>query len=112
MDKPKKLKELVSNAYNKALGRTKSTVEADYTVDGKDARFKGTVTEGKRKAIMNVSNPEYGSIKSVDKFNKAGGLKSQKFVTKDASGKTTQVTKRKVDKTGNMYDRQKYPNKQ
>jgi hypothetical protein len=109
MFKPKKsLKEAVTNAYNKALGRTKSSVEVDYTVDNKNVPFKGSVTEGKRKAIMNVSNPEYGSRKSVDTFNKYGGLKSQKFVDKDASGKTIQVTKRKVDKSGNMYDRTKY----
>ena len=90
------------NLYNKALGRKTSTVSVDYEVDGKNVPFTGTVTEGKRKAIMNVSNPEYGSTKSVDRFNKRGALKSQRIVDRDTSGKKIKVTKNKVDKSGNI----------
>jgi hypothetical protein len=62
MDKPKKLKELVSNAYNKALNRKVSTVETDF-----------------------------GTRKKIEKLNKPGDFaqpyKSQKTIDKDASGK-------------------------
>lgn len=107
---PGKFKQAIQKAYDKATGTRRSTVAADYTVDGKDKTFSGTLAENKRKAVMNVSNPEFGSIKSVERFNKQGGLKSQKFIEKDTSGKTVQVTKRKVDKTGNMYEKQRYKN--
>ncbi len=91
---------------NNPIKKKKSTVSVDYTVDGKNATFKGTVVEGKRKAKMNVSNEKYGSVKSVEKFSKSGALKKQKFVDRDASGKLIKVTKNKVDKkTGNIYSR-------
>ena len=92
----------LKNLYNKALGRKTSTVSVDYEVDGKNVPFTGTLTEGKRKAILNVSNPEYGTTKSIDRFNNRGALKSQKIVDRDASGKKIKVTKNKVDKSGNI----------
>lgn len=104
------IKKAIQKAFDKATGTKRSTVAVDYTVDNKNVPFSGTVAENKRKAVMNVSNPEYGSIKSVEKFNKQGALKSQKFVDRDTSGKVTQVTKNKIDKTGNIYQRQKYKN--
>lgn len=104
------IKKAIQKAFDKATGTKRSTVAVDYTVDKKDVPFSGTMAENKRKAVMNVSNPEYGSRKSVEKFNKQGALKSQKFVDRDTSGKVTQVTKNKIDKTGNIYQRQKYKN--
>ena len=92
-----KLKKALSAAYNKVTGRKTSTVEGEYTIGSKNVPFKGTVTEGKRKAVMNVSNPEYGSTKSIERFNRAGALKSQKFIDRNTEGKITQVTKTKVD---------------
>jgi hypothetical protein len=107
IDPSKVTQKQFNNRYmpNKLKGKT---VSVDYTVDGKNVLFSGNVKEGKRKAVMNVSNPEYGSRKSVEKFNKQGGLKSQKFVDKNTSGKVVQVTKNKVDRTGNIYQKQKY----
>lgn len=103
------LKAKIAAAANRGnIGPQKKTVQVDYTVGNKNVPFTGTLKETKRKAVMNVSNPEYGSSKSVEKFNRAGGLKSQKFVDKNAAGKTTQVTKTKVDNTGNIYGKTKY----
>ena len=96
---PGKFKQALQKAHDKATGTKRSTVSADYTVDGKDKTFSGTLAENKRKAVMNVSNPEIGSIKSVERFKK-GEIRSQKLVDKDTSGKVVQVTKRKADKNG------------
>lgn len=96
-------------ASRAAIGPKKGkSISVDQTVDGKKVPFTGTLNENKRKAVMNVSNPSYGSTKTVEKFNSGGGLKSQKIVDKNTAGKTTQVTKTKVDKTGNMYSRTRY----
>ena len=88
--------------------RKPKSVEVDYTIDGKNVPFKGTVKERKRKAVMNVSNPKYGSVKTVEKFDKKGRLTKDKIVDKDIYGKVLQVTKGKVDKDGNIYDKTKY----
>jgi hypothetical protein len=99
---PGKFKQAIQKAFDKATGTRRSTVAVDYTVDNKNVPFSGTVAENKRRAVMKVSNPEYGSTKSVEKFNKQGGLKSQKFVDRDLSGK---VIKKEVTKVKS----QKYP---
>lgn len=59
------------------------------------------VEGGRRKTVTNIPSP-YGDTKIVEKFDRSGRLKSQKFVDKDRfSGKTNQVTKIKIDKEGN-----------
>jgi hypothetical protein len=83
------LVQKVKNAYNRATGR--STVYGE--MDGK--RFTGTEKTNKRKSVLKVSNPNEGSSKMVDRFDRSGKLKSQKFVDRDANGKKVQVIKKK-----------------
>lgn len=83
------VKGKLQNAYNKATGRKSISVE----MDGKT--FSGYERGNSRKAVVKVSNPTSGSSKMVDKFDRSGKLKSQKFVDRNAEGKKIQVIKRK-----------------
>lgn len=82
--------ERVDQKFSTQTSRRKKTVTG--TMDGKE--FSGTEKSGRRKAVVKVSNPTLGSSKMVDKFNRKGELKSQKFVDRDSSGKKLKVTKK------------------
>ncbi len=57
------------------------------------ATFTGTYNEPrKRKAVLKVSNPTYGTVKNVEKLNLKGRTKSVKNVDKFPGGKKV-VTK-------------------
>lgn len=99
-----KLDEKFGNGRGK-----KKTVQVEYTIDGQNVPFEGTVKEGPRKAVMKVSNPEYGSVRTVERFDKHGNLTKQKIVDRDSTGKLLQVTTGKVDEKGNIHDKTKYP---
>lgn len=105
---PFKNKDIMKLDEKFGNGRGKKTVQVEYGIDGQNVSFEGTVKETPRKAVMKVSNPNYGSVKTVEKFDKQGVLKSQKIVDRDKTGKVLQVTKGKVDKEGNIHDKTKY----
>lgn len=69
--------------------------------------FAGTVKDGRKRAVMKVSNPIAGSSKMVDKFRNDGSLKSQKFIDKTAEGKTFQRIKKSVMKKGGTMKNRK-----
>ena len=50
----------------------KETIDVSYEIDGKEVPFSGTIREGKKRTVLNVSNPEYGTIKTktIKKFKK------------------------------------------
>ena len=79
------------------MRKNKKTISVSYGsgVNNAPAEFTGTVRENKRKAVLKVSNPTYGTVKSVEKFDRKGGLKSTKTVDKFPTGKKV-VTKTKV----------------
>ena len=62
--------------------------------ENKPATFTGTESGNKRKAVLKVSNPIYGTVKSVEKLDKKGDIKSSKTVDKFPGGKkvVTKVT--------------------
>lgn len=96
------MKKLVKADKGIQIGKKKSTVSVTQDVDGKNVPFTGTVKENKRKAVMKVSNPDYGSTKTIEKFGRKGNLKSQTIFDRDASNKLSKVTRNKVDKEGNI----------
>ena len=91
---------IIEKIKKKMAERKPKSVQVDYTIDGKSVPFEGTVKEGKKRAVMNVSNPKHGSTKTVEKFDKQGNLKKQKIVDRDSSGKLIkkEVTKEKSQK--------------
>jgi len=93
------------------IGKKKSTVSITQGVDGKDVTFTGTAKEGNRKAVVKVSNPDYGSTKSIEKFGRKGDLKKQTVIDRDASGKLTKITRNKVDKSGDINSSVPYQRK-
>jgi hypothetical protein len=83
MDKPKKLKQLVSNAYNKAMGRTVSSVSKEF--DGKEVQGKridvkrpgGFIPEAnKSKEVYKM--PGGGKHVEKEKYNMKGDILSRK----------------------------------
>ena len=79
------------------MRKNKKTISVSYGsgVNNEPAEFTGTVRQNRRKSVLKVSNPTYGTVKSVEKFDRKGGLKSTKTVDKFPTGKKV-VTKTKV----------------
>ena len=78
------------------MRKNKKTISVSYGsgVNNAPAEFTGTVRENKRKAVLKVSNPTYGTVKKVETISKRGGVKT-KTVDKFPTGKKV-VTKTKV----------------
>ena len=79
------------------MRKNKKTISVSYGsgVNNAPAEFTGTVRENKRKSVLKVSNPTYGTVKNVEKLNLKGRTKSVKNVEKFPGGKKV-VTKTKV----------------
>lgn len=91
MLRPNQLTVSSKERFRKMSKLGKKTVSG--TMDGND--FSGTERSGRRRAVVKLDNPTLGSTKMIDKFNRKGELKTQKFVDRDASGKKIKVTKKK-----------------
>jgi hypothetical protein len=78
------------------MRKNKKTISVSYGsgVNNEPAEFTGTVRQNKRKAVIKVSNPTYGTVKSVEKISRRGGVKT-KTVDKFPTGKKI-VTKTKI----------------
>jgi hypothetical protein len=78
------------------MRKNKKTISISYGsgVNNEPAEFTGTVRQNKRKAVIKVSNPTYGTVKKVETISKRGGVKT-KTVDKFPTGKKV-VTKTKV----------------
>jgi hypothetical protein len=78
------------------MRKNKKTISVSYGsgVNNEPAEFTGTVRQNKRKSVLKVSNPTYGTVKKVEKISKRGGVKT-KTVDKFPTGKKV-VTKTKV----------------
>ena len=77
MDKPKKLKELVTNAYNKATGRNVSTISSEF--DGKEVEGKRIESKGGKKVKEVYSMPGGGKHVEKERYNQAGNIVSRKI---------------------------------
>jgi hypothetical protein len=78
------------------MRRNKKTISVSYGsgVNNEPAEFTGTVRQNRRKSVLKVSNPTYGTVKKVETISKRGGVKT-KTVDKFPTGKKV-VTKTKV----------------
>jgi hypothetical protein len=76
--------------------KNKKTISVSYGsgVNNEPAEFTGTVRQNRRKSVLKVSNPTYGTVKKVETISKRGGVKT-KTVDKFPTGKKV-VTKTKV----------------
>ncbi len=79
----------LQNAYRKVTGSKSVSGEMDGQL------FTGYERGNSKRSVVKVSNPNLGSSKMVDKFDKNGKIKSQKIVDRNASGKKVQVIKKK-----------------
>lgn len=79
------------------MRKNKNTISVSYGsgVNNEPAEFTGTVRQNRRKTVLKVSNPTYGTVKNVEKLNLKGRTKSVKNVDKFPGGKKV-VTKTKV----------------
>ena len=110
MDKPKKLKELVANAYNKATGRTVSSVSKKF--DGKEIQGKridvkrpgGFIPEtNKSKEVYSM--PGGGKRVEKEKYNMKGDVVSRKV--KDTNVNPSNSSIQKVNRIENRISRLK-----
>ena len=78
------------------MRKNKNTISVSYGsgVNNEPAEFTGTVRQNRRKSVLKVSNPTYGTVKKVETISKRGGVKT-KTVDKFPTGKKV-VTKTKV----------------
>ena len=78
------------------MRKNKKTISVSYGsgVNNAPAEFTGTVRQNRRKSVLKVSNPTYGTVKKVETISKRGGVKT-KTVDKFPTGKKV-VTKTKV----------------
>ena len=78
------------------MRKNKKTISVSYGsgVNNEPAEFTGTVRQNRRKSVLKVSNPTYGTVKKVETISKKGGVKT-KTVDKFPTGKKV-VTKTKV----------------
>jgi hypothetical protein len=79
------------------MRKNKQSISVSYGSgpENKPATFTGTYNEPRRrKSVMKVSNPTYGTVKNVEKLNLKGRIKSTKTVDKFPGGKkvVTKVT--------------------
>jgi len=77
MDKPKKLKELVANAYNKTTGRNVYTISSEF--DGKEVQGKRIESKGGKKVKEVYNFPEGGKRVEKERYNQAGNIVSRKI---------------------------------
>jgi len=83
------VKGKLKNTYNRITGGKTVSGEMDGQI------FTGYEKGNSRRSVVKVSNPNLGSSKMIDKFDKNGKLKSQQFVDRNTSGKKVQVIKKK-----------------